>query len=147
MQCKIIVLSSALPAPTSGLRFVEHDEVGVAVHGSADCDALALAPDKLATVDSSDADASEADHVDENLLQDLLWRLMSIRGTQFMQLGIWMESVCLRLSKGYNVGQVDPLGFLGPCSFRGETPPRFDGLYITRLEAGKLVSRAFFPGV
>jgi hypothetical protein len=33
---------------------------------------LALAPDKSAAVGSSDADASEADHVDENLLQDLL---------------------------------------------------------------------------
>jgi hypothetical protein len=40
--------------------------------------------------------------------------LMSIRGTQFRQLGIWMESVCLRLSKGYNLGQVDPFGFSWP---------------------------------
>ena len=75
---------------------------------------MALAPDKSAAVGSSDADASEGDHVDENLLQDLLLAFDVDKGHAVRQLGIWMESVCLRLSKGYKVGQVDPFGFSWP---------------------------------
>ena len=67
--------------------------------------ALALAPDKSAAV-TGDADASEADHVDENLLQDLLLAFDVDKGAQFRPLCIEMESVWLRLSRGHNVGQV-----------------------------------------
>ncbi len=51
-----------------GGRLVEHDEVGVVVHRPADRDALALAARELADrrIDR-DADAAEADHVDQDL--------------------------------------------------------------------------------
>jgi hypothetical protein len=120
MQCKIIVLSSALPAPPWRSPPTNRRP----------SDPVMPTPRKAITSMRICCKTS-------------FWRLMSIRGTQFRQLGIWMESVCLRLSKGYSVGQVDPLGFLGPCSFRCETPPRFNGL--RGLKRGNLFLELFSP--
>ena len=82
---------------------------------------MALAPDKSAAV-TGDADASEADHVDENLLQDLLLAFDVDKGAQFRPLCIGMESVWLRLSRATASVKSIRLGFLGPWPFRFEDP-------------------------
>ena len=76
---------------------------------------MALAPDKSAAV-TGDADASEADHVDENLLQDLLLAFDVDKGAQFRPLCIGMESVWLRLGCGPPVGQAASFGLSWPVA-------------------------------
>ncbi len=66
-------------------RLVQHDEVGVVVHRPADGDALTFAARQIADrrIDG-DANAAEADDVDQDLLGDFLSRLMSMKPNRFV---------------------------------------------------------------
>jgi hypothetical protein len=92
------------------------------VHGPADRDALTLAPRQIGDRRiHSDAHASEADHVDENPLQDLHLALDVDEGQavlgRFAFGWNWFGSV---LAAGREIGRSIRLGFLGPWSFRCE---------------------------
>jgi hypothetical protein len=106
---------------------------------------LALAPDKSAAVGSSDADASEGDHVDENLLQDLLWRLMSIRGTQFMQLGIWMSRFASVSARATTLVKSIRWVFMAPARFAARPRPVSMGYILRGLKRGNLFLELFSP--
>jgi hypothetical protein len=71
------------------------------------------------------------------------WRLMSIRGTQFGSLAFGWSRFASVSARATRLVRSIRLGFLGPCSFRCETPPRFNGL--RGLKRGDLFLELFSP--
>jgi hypothetical protein len=107
-----------------GCRLVEHNGVGVAAHGPADRDALTLAPRQIGDRPiHNDADASEADHVNENPLQDLLLALDVGEGQVVLgRFAFGRNRFGSVSAAGRDIGPVDAWVFLAPGRFAAKTP-------------------------